>query len=345
MAISQTETKGIFLCKAKIVFGFMALVFLAPFHASIASPIKCFALYLSNSKETSKESSKPKVSKLRSSLNESSEDLVDQNEFTVARGFNEYVGSLGKHFPKILDALGPQDIWLDAGAGIARAQLEFLLGRPILPASSFHRGYYEYIYSKAEWKSLFQKRDEEKPQLVAAAYKKPTQRLWRGVLDSFSKATKNNKLQYLEGDIVDLANNPQLMGQVALITEVKGPSLYSKFDAVMAAYLALLKPGGKLVLADPLIQIGNPKVRVDENGNEFQLYNDDMLTVVSYLKRGSGFDVSIVYSGKVSDPETFATIIVTRNQDAIYLPPLRLVDSYDTDYGMNSVYEISKKNK
>lgn len=137
-------------------------------------------------------------------------DKINSNSFVTNRGYAEY-NTLFK-FETFLDHLTSQDRWLDAGAGRAKAQIEYLEKRKLEAKDSL--------------------------QMVALAFKKP----W------FTQVPKEN-FKYISGSYFEDIPDYQL-GLFSVITDYFGPFSYSKNPvAVLNKYLRLLKAGGKIFIS------------------------------------------------------------------------------------------------
>lgn len=141
-----------------------------------------------------------------------SAEIIAGNQFNFERSLADYKSELGKGFAKRLSALGPDQIWVDFGAGIARPQLEYL-----------------------------REGSSAKAQTLAIAYKYP------GNLDTLRRKIQQEELnlRYLEGQWIEkMELQPFDLG-----TDVFGPFSYSnEMDEVLKKYLDAMKPDGSLFI-------------------------------------------------------------------------------------------------
>ncbi len=142
-------------------------------------------------------------------------DFVTTNTFTVNRSLNVY----SQHFPfkdttsikDLVEQLPDGAIWVDMGAGEARALIEGLKANPRIAEG------------------------------VAVAFKRPAK--------SLSDDQVSGRFRYLEGDYVEnMARDGKLdnlKGRANLVTDVFGPLSYSEhLPPLLQTYIDILRPNG-----------------------------------------------------------------------------------------------------
>lgn len=165
---------------------------------------------------------------------------LQKNDFFVARTFDRYATLLtSPKLPSLLEflrSLKHQDIYLDAGAGEAKALVELITRTPELglPALKY----------------------------LAVALKRP------GLSDEFKKQRPDalseldrhlvrhaKQFKYIDGDFIEnLAQSPvselyKYRNRVSLITDIYGPFSYStNLEGVLKTYADLLKVGGQALI-------------------------------------------------------------------------------------------------
>ena len=149
--------------------------------------------------------------------------LINRNDFEVERGLvspdsfihsNYYSGVFGSGFLSKLKRLTRDDHWLNAGAGSAFAERDYLAGV------------------------------EETAKVTSVGVKRPRGNRW-------DSKYPNDKYRYLEGRYIEDIPLSELkkFGKPKVITDLFGPLAYShRPDLVMAKYLSLLHEDGTLFI-------------------------------------------------------------------------------------------------
>jgi hypothetical protein len=207
-------------------------------------------------------------------------------------------------FRRSLGDLGPDDRWLDVGAGEGRAVLEYATGR------------YEAILQGANVHG-------EKAQAIAMSIEDRRTRAWSDA----AAAAGDGRIRYVFGRrLRDYA--PEELGRFQLVTDVLGGFSYTRFLSVyMERALGLLVQGGTFytVLQDVRSERGTNRpfyagapflTEIVDAGGAQQ-------TVCSWLKRISCVDVACELNAEASPP--IERYRVHKVCDAVTVPPLSLV--------------------
>ena len=210
---------------------------------------------------------------------------LHNNAFHVIRTLAHYRHVLTPSFSKAVDALGRGSVWLDAGAGLGRAQQDLL--------DSFERS----------------GRADEAPRLVAVSLKRPTEAqlvdnllsmkgraedlpelanpatdrraLARRLHGELRRFMASPKVSYPEGFIERMpVERMAAAGTVDLITDVLGATAYTQhIDRVLRVYHQLLKIGGAAYLF-------GTRAKVELPGRE-------PMPILDYLRaHSSGFEIA-----------------------------------------------------
>ncbi|MBI3556852.1 MAG: hypothetical protein HY074_11365 [Deltaproteobacteria bacterium] len=150
--------------------------------------------------------------------------VVSAGQFNDFRGIGEYQLVLGETFTAHLARLVRGNRWLDVGAGHARAQKEYLLGK---------RGFFDWIF-----------KGRADVVAVAAKVAKPTR--YSKMVDTAVEGSR--KFLGLFGRYVEDIPDQEL-GRADVITDVFGAISYSeRVDAVLNKYLRVLNAGGSIYI-------------------------------------------------------------------------------------------------
>lgn len=200
---------------------------------------------------------------------------VAQNTFTIDRDLLAYQRLLGPVFMEYLSDLGPEQHWVDSGAGEALAIRDYL--------------------SAAE--------PSEKARVTAVSVIRPPGPALAEIEGRFPPP----QFRYLAGKPIEERAAADI-GGTDLITDVYGPLQYARqIDAVMGTYGRLLKPGGRLFAVLPAITF------LEKDGTQAGL--------TDWLGSVRGFTAH-----QIPDPRShLREVILERNEDAVEVPPLRLL--------------------
>ena len=145
--------------------------------------------------------------------------LLNEHLFTVDRTLEDYLGFFGSEFRRDLESLTADQHWLDAGAGEAYAQREYVGSRDLK----------EIVPSRAR--------------ATAVSFKSI-----RSV-----EIPVDVQFRYLVGRTFESIPDIEI-GPVDLVTDVVGVLNYTEhIDQVLQTYLRLLKPGGKIYVFLPTL--------------------------------------------------------------------------------------------
>lgn len=162
-------------------------------------------------------------------LHRTRENISDNDKFMIGRGLEKYAEVLGHDFIKSLQSLRQGSVWIDSGAGEARAQRDYLQ-----PASS---DYISKMFSLAPW-----------ARCVALGYAKPE----CSQLQAFEGQNRSAFI-YIESKMAEDVETWKDLARADVITDVFGPLTYSERpDLVLQNYLDHLQVGGRLHVSLPL---------------------------------------------------------------------------------------------
>lgn len=232
------------------------------------------------------------------------ESMVRRNRFNVWRGIVDYADCFGTSLTDTLKQMKAGEIWLDAGAGLGRAQIEFFARRPLMRDE-----YGDLIDEPRFWPGDLFATADPGIHLVALSLKYPMSRArsaqFRDYRQEYAKAIAAGRFEYLEEDITVRAENRSHRGTVSLITDLYGPLRYSDFNKVLDSYLKLLKPGGRLLIYAPVIEI---------------LHKGNDIPFTEFLSRCKGFTFESRTFNDVSP--AIEVLTLTRTKDPISVPKL-----------------------
>lgn len=264
-------------------------------------------------------------------------DRIYKNDFFVSRNFDRYSSLLSSpQIPPLIEflkSLNAKDIYLDAGAGEAKALVELIRRTPELELSLL--------------------------QYVAVALKRP------GFSEGFKKSnpqalteleqhlvTYAKQFRYIDGDLIEnLVASPRsglfsYRNKISLITDIYGPFSYtSKIEDVLLAYASLLKVGGNALIHfyDPGLNFVNKTKRGTSNKSKNL---EQMSHLISELTQGrlEAVVVSPQHEGKW--PQTHLAILwLKKVSDSPNLTPqshIELKHIYDEAPPIRT-YEVSSK--
>lgn len=211
LALESGITKGMKALGFLIIWGLF-------FSLSLEAASTCESLFVAPG---SHQVIKEQASDLRAKEYSRNSRLLALNWFVTSRGMNEYSAEFTNHkstdlsFREKVNRLGPRGRWLDAGAGRANAQREFLETVP-----NFN----------------------DAPELVALAYKKPF----------FVGIPKGSKMKYLSGRMIEEIPDQEL-GTFDIISDYFGPTSYAKDSiSVMNKYLRMIRDQGEIFISLPM---------------------------------------------------------------------------------------------
>ena len=161
------------------------------------------------------------------------EDTLQDNAFLVTRGLKDYAAYLGPRFMEKLRKLGPNDHWIDFGAGSAYAMIEF--------------GTMPWIHSLV--KRFFRR----PPKMTATGFKMPID----GKLYDFLADQPTKAFQYLDGRYVEDLTAETIGGPPAsLITDIYGAMAYTPDpNGVLKKAHELLAVGGEFHFSLPITAV------------------------------------------------------------------------------------------
>lgn len=219
-----------------------------------------------------------------------------RNDFRVGRDLRAYVRNLGAAFEKALQGLGPEQTWLDAGAGKGFAMLQYYKGS---------------IYADRQVEF-----DPSKARLIALNAKTPEDA--RGVEEL--GVLPRDRFQYVEDYVEKI--NPGKIGQVDLITDVFGPFSYSTdIKTILEKYWAILKENGDLFL---YFNNSNTSIdRMSKNGRILKRYRVEELIA----KKSKGFKLVSVHAQLNRDGFRVGEAVglyLKRTADSVQFPSLLL---------------------
>ncbi len=172
-------------------------------------------------------------------LSELSRQTIQENQFNTGRTLGIYKDELSDHFHNFLLNLRGHQVWIDAGAGEAKAVREY----------------------HAQVKS-----EDARAYTLAIGYVAPQSQKYQ---DFLVQAAKHKKFKYLSGRFLEEIPLKDLPS-AALISDVYGPFHYSdRLDVVLEKYLSTLKKGGELYIKT----IEGFRILEDSAGNEVS-FND-----------------------------------------------------------------------
>lgn len=219
--------------------------------------------------------------------------MVATNDFEIMRGYDRYYETFGDLFFLMLAHLRTDDIWVDMGAGTAKAQVDVIEGL---------------------------KTREQKPKLVAVGFAKPTNRNIPNsvrsihIIDYIRAISKleyhltAQRLKYVEGDVTQV-NRSKIAadGSVLLMTDYFGPLSYATdLTKVLEVYGKLLAEGGQLFTV-----VNNERLKVLDPISRREM------TLSSFVKHYcTGFDVR----------HEFGFDMLVRNDKPLYIPDLKLTE-------------------
>jgi hypothetical protein len=183
------------------------LILLFSLNSQAVANNNCISLFSNHTNQPLFQNEKKQSEQTQALELQKTQGLLERNSFTTARDLNEYASHL--KIDLLLPELNSSKRWLDAGAGRARAQLQFL--------------------------EMKKKSSESPPEMVALSYKKP-----------WFVTAKKESFKYLEGRFIE-DYHPSELGSFDLITDLFGPYSYSKNPiTVLNQYLELLNVHGNL---------------------------------------------------------------------------------------------------
>jgi SAM-dependent methyltransferase len=164
-------------------------------------------------------------------------NMIEHQNFEIARDFDQYVEKFGETFlPFLREQAQPGDTWIDMGAGLALAQIEFTR------------------MTRSTYREL---------NLISTGYVRPTvqnmttgksyesqHRYLRLVEQLEAHLAPSGRIRYVEGDIaLKQTQSFAQAGSVRLITDLFGPISYvDDLTHTLKIYGQLLMPGGRLYL-------------------------------------------------------------------------------------------------
>lgn len=180
----------------------------------------------------------------REALDPSASELtarVREGFFKTGRDLGDYVELLPPQFVQVLNGLGPEAHWLDAGSGEGLATLAYLEGN-----QSKLGGYYGFTDSVlVTFSQLNKKPADQRARVTGVTYKYNVESI------SYLKAefvrprfVRSGRGRWLEGRYFEDIPDAEI-GAADLITDVFGVAAYApRLDEVLRKYLRLLRDGG-----------------------------------------------------------------------------------------------------
>jgi hypothetical protein len=188
-------------------------------------------------------------------------ERLDQNEFAVTRGIYSYFRIWGPGFLDSLNRLNREQVWVDMGAGQARAQLEYLL-------HSFDVA--DALLIKSDYGHLTWPEVSKRASAIAIAYKKPKISADKHprLVQLYENVSKSPvaRFEYKEGRLFEDIPLEELP-KTKLITDYYGVMSYSQRpDLVLRRYFELLQTGGEIYL------FGLQRTKVQQGEKEISFY-------------------------------------------------------------------------
>lgn len=232
------------------------------------------------------------------------EDRLENNQFYVDRGLWKYNWYLGRYFKRQLNLLHLRfQLWIDLGAGNAKAQRDYLYSNP-----------------------------DRETQLWSVSYKKPK----NAKLDRY---LTNQSTRYLHGRYFEDMNFDNVRAD--LITDVFGPLTYTKdISQLLQKSLSLLKPGGVYAAILPLTDTSALRASmyrrdlpIDSNIVHLVTFvnaNGHKLNPVVVLNKIKGVRIlSLREKSTFLFDDPVIEIVFERTNEPIYVPPLELISFSD----------------
>lgn len=239
--------------------------------------------------------------------------LVEQNKFTISRNLYNYFTILHSKFKKDLMSLNASHVWLDAGAGLAMAQIDYHNAAHGIIPIKYIKNFIKYIKKKSAKEGI--------AKTIAVSLNQPKDNIL------LNQHIANNNITYIESDIVALIPHFIDFESVDVITDVYGPLMYSSFDKILESYLDMLKKGGRLYFITPDIII-----KIEKNPPK-------TLDLIEYLKMIKG--INIKYSFLANNHILNRTFIITKTISGhIATPKLKLKFSHMYHYGPKLIYNL-----
>ncbi len=180
--------------------------------------------------------------------------IINDNDFTVTRPLKELKTLLPDVFGAYLIDIQIGGTWVDAGAGLAQAQIDFY---------ELHRSSIETMGSRLIAITATRPR-RASDQVLRRSYRTAFQRA-SDRLDHMLELDRPS-FRYMEGRYIEDIPTHEIAnpGSVSLITDVFGPLSYSpRIDRVLRVYAEALKPGGAVfVHMNNLNRVIGPDKRV-----------------------------------------------------------------------------------
>ncbi len=203
--------------KAPIIFILNTLIFLFALNSQAVTNNNCISLFSNHSNQALFQYEKKQSEQTQATELHKTQGHLERNSFTTARTLQEYYNTL--KIEPVLTHLDSSKRWLDAGAGRAHAQLQFL--------------------------DFKKKKSELPPEMIALSYKKP-----------WFVTSRKGPFKYLESRLIE-DYHPAELGTFDLITDLFGPYSYSKNPVVVLnQYLDLLNLNGSLRIFSTSITSG-----------------------------------------------------------------------------------------
>ena len=172
---------------------------------------------------------------------------LKKNQFRIGAGLNLYAAHFPGAFADAVCELGSEDVWIDAGAGMAVTMREYLMSAA---------GYAEQ-FSALTGRSL-----EAKARCIAIGYEKPDDPNLRNL-----ELWADDRFVYHSGKFFGQFSNEELgieEGEVDLITDYNGVLFYTHtLSEDLQRYLDLISEDGVIFIANFGVEIDTPEGTID----------------------------------------------------------------------------------